>query len=152
MNRHSFGPWLLALSLFGCGPNAGDPVGPMSERPNLVVFPGGGNSPPSVAIVSPVDGELFPFASAAGAPVNLTANLADPDPFDTHSCAVDWEGIPSDGVVQEGDGSGTCTGAYTFPAPGVYTITVTVTDPFGESATDSVLIVVYDPSGGFVTG
>jgi hypothetical protein len=55
-------------------------------------------------------------------------------------------------VVDEADGAGTCTGSFLYDAPGVYTIRVTVTDPFGESASDSVLVVVYNPSGGFVTG
>lgn len=54
--------------------------------------------------------------------------------------------------MTEADGVGTCTGTNLYPVAGVYTITVTVTDPAGESASDDVMIVVYDPNGGFVTG
>ena len=34
----------------------------------------------------------------------------------------------------------------------MYTIDVTVTDDDGASGTASVMVVVYDPNGGFVTG
>jgi len=37
-------------------------------------------------------------------------------------------------------------------AVGVYTVTLTVTDPYGESDTCTAMVVVYDPSAGFVTG
>ncbi|MEZ4456908.1 MAG: hypothetical protein R2882_10220 [Gemmatimonadales bacterium] len=118
-----------------------------------LIFPGGNNSPPTVEIASPTDGQLFAFTSSAGAPVDLVADLTDPDPADTHTCSIDWEGATSDGTVDEADGTGTCTGSFVYDTPGVYTIAVTVADPLGEtSATDSVMIVVYDPSGGFVTG
>ncbi|MGE0442361.1 MAG: hypothetical protein AB7S39_17910 [Gemmatimonadales bacterium] len=127
-------------------------AGPDNNGVSPIVFPGGENSPPTVEISSPTDGQLFAFTSSAGAPVNLVATLADPDPADTHTCSIDWEGATSDGVVDEADGTGTCSGSYLYSTPGVYTIAVTVTDPFGETATDSVMIVVYDPSGGFVTG
>ncbi len=35
---------------------------------------------------------------------------------------------------------------------GVYTVTLTVTDPYGASDSCQAMLVVYDPSGGFVTG
>ncbi|MCC7134602.1 MAG: PKD domain-containing protein [Gemmatimonadales bacterium] len=124
---------------------------PTSPAPSFLVLPGE-NSPPTVEIVTPTEGQLFPFTSTAGAPVSLNANLADPDIGDVHTCVIDWEGATSDGVVTEADGTGTCTGSHVYATPGVYTIQVTVTDPLGESAVDSVMIVVYDPSGGFVTG
>jgi PKD repeat protein len=53
-----------------------------------------------------------------------------------------------------GDGS-TGNGAsanHTYQAAGIYTAKLTVTDSKGASATDSALVVVYDPSEGFVTG
>jgi len=41
---------------------------------------------------------------------------------------------------------------HAYTAPGIYTITVTVTDDDQHSATASVIAVVYDPAGGRVTG
>ncbi len=134
----------------GCNPDGGM-TDPVPVAPSLSVGGGGGNSPPTVEITAPTDGQLFALA-ATGAVVNLAANLTDPDRSDAHSCAIDWEGATSAGTVVEADGSGTCTGQYAYPAAGVYTIGVTVTDPLGESAYDEAMIVVYDPKGGFVTG
>jgi PKD repeat protein len=41
---------------------------------------------------------------------------------------------------------------YTPDEAGIFEATLTVTDPAGSSVTSTALIVVYDPSGGFVTG
>ena len=54
-----------------------------------------------------------------------------------------------------GDGSpSTSEGTHTYTEPGLYQVTVTVDDGDGgsDSTTTSAYIVVYDPSGGFVTG
>jgi len=40
----------------------------------------------------------------------------------------------------------------TCPETGIFDVSLTVTDPFGESDTDITSIVIYDPAGGFVTG
>jgi hypothetical protein len=140
---------LVVVAFVACAD--GGVVEPDGPRPDFIVFPGG-TAPPTVEIVTPTEGQLFPFTSPAGATVSLVANLADGDPDDTHTCAIDWELGTSDGSVVEAGGSGTCTGDFLYPTPGVYTIAVTVTDPAGESASDQVMIVVYDPRGGFVTG
>ena len=63
-----------------------------------------------------------------------------------------------------GDGTGnqagsvagvSCTGpGHTYASPGVYTVSVAVTDKDGATGSTQAtqFIVVYDPSGGFVTG
>jgi len=82
--------------------------------------------------------------------INAVVTFEDPDPGDSHTAEWDW-----------GDGS-TSTLAATLPsnsashiytAPGVYILSVTITDAAGASDTESFqYIVVYDPNGGFVTG
>jgi PKD repeat protein len=49
---------------------------------------------------------------------------------------------------------GSIAASYTYPSPGVYSITVTVTDKHNgsDAETTTSYVVVYDPSGGFVTG
>jgi len=37
-----------------------------------------------------------------------------------------------------------------FSTPGIYELTMTVTDPAGASDTDTTTVVVYDPNGGYV--
>ncbi|MGE0555958.1 MAG: hypothetical protein AB7R55_21220 [Gemmatimonadales bacterium] len=127
-----------------------EPTGPAGS-PSLIVFPGGDNSPPAVTITTPIDGQLVAMSGGV-ATVHLAADLTDPDVFDTHTCDIDWEAGTTAGLVEEADGAGICTGNFDYTTPGVYTIGVTVTDPLGETATDQVFVVVYDPTGGFVTG
>ena len=148
MSLRSILPIAALVTVIGC---SADPVAPNHLKPDLS-FGGGTNSPPTVHITAPAYGQLFGFTSPAGALVNLVATIGDPDTGDTHLCLIDWNGATSTGLVVESSGSGTCTGSNTYATPGVYTIRATVTDPSGASATDSVMIVVYDPSSGFVTG
>ncbi len=108
-----------------------------------------GNVPPSIAISAPLDGAIFPINSL----VNLNAAVSDPGANDDPlNCRVNWDdGV---GTVASGAGAngGTCSASKTFSATGVYTITAFVDDGDGAVASDTVMIVVYDPSAGFVTG
>ena len=60
--------------------------------------------------------------------------------------------------MTQGAGGGTVSDSYTFTAPGVYSVKLTVTDDDGGAGTATTvagleaLVVVYDPSAGFVTG
>jgi len=115
---------------------------------------GGGGTPTNVApqatISQPATGSLSQTAGAT----NLVAPFTDANPGDTHICSVDWNdgSAPVVGVVNENSGSGTCSASKNYAKAGVYTITVTVTDNGGLSGTATTMLIVYDPSAGFVTG
>ena len=89
-----------------------------------------------------------------GTAINASADFTDPGILDTHTAEFDWgDGTTSAGTVTESDGSGSVTGVHTYVTPGVYTITLTVTDNDGDSGQAVFqFVVVYDPEGGFVTG
>jgi len=109
-----------------------------------------GNVAPDLTITSPSAGNEFVVTTA----VDLSGAFSDQGTNDTHTCSIDWDdgAGPQAGTVSEAGGSGTCTGSQPFASAGVYSIQVTVTDDDGGSDTKSVMIIVYDPNAGFVTG
>ncbi len=87
--------------------------------------------------------------------ISVSSPFTDPGTLDTHTAV--WglgDGSISAGAVTEIDGSGTVTGGLTYNMAGIFTPKVTVTDKDGGIGTAIVAgyVVVYDPSGGFVTG
>jgi hypothetical protein len=78
----------------------------------------------------------------------------------THTGQWLFDSLSTPAVISEPTASrpGSVTGAYTFTSAGVYAVKMNVTDRSGATgsadAVDGVddLVVVYDPSGGFVTG
>ncbi len=107
------------------------------------------NSPPELAITSPAGGQLYALGNA----VNLQASFTDPNDSGIHTCITYWDdGSNSQGSVVESAGSGTCGASHNFSGAGVYTINTVLTDSQGAADTESVMVVVYDPDGGFVTG
>jgi hypothetical protein len=108
------------------------------------------NVDPTVgAIVIPTD----PIQIGVAVPVSVS--FTDPGTADTHTAVWNWDdSSTSVGSVTETDGSGSVTGSHTYSTPGIYTISVTVTDKDGGVGTSiaSTYIVIYDPNGGFVTG
>ena len=89
-----------------------------------------------------------------GTEVTISANFTDPGTLDTHTGTIDWgDGLVLPATVTETGGSGSVSGMHTYTMPGVYTLQVSVTDDDGGiGAYIFKYVVVYDPSGGFVTG
>lgn len=112
-----------------------------------VVAIGPDNQPPAL---SPITAPLDPVM--LGTLVEASAPLYDPNPGDTHEATWDWgDGTTSAGTIDEPNGL--VSGQHTYAEPGVYTISLTVTDAAGASDVETYqYIVVYDPEGGFVTG
>jgi probable HAF family extracellular repeat protein len=91
-----------------------------------------------------------------GSVVTASASFTDPGSVDTHTGQVQWDNgtslLPaSPGVNQTAK---TITASNSALASGVYTITLKVTDKDGDlgQSTASSYVVVYDPTGSFVTG
>jgi beta propeller repeat protein len=86
--------------------------------------------------------------------VDISADFTDPGILDTHTATIDWgDENSSPGVVTEVDGSGSVSGSHTYTIPGVYLVTLTITDDDGATASiTSEYVVVYDPTGAFVIG
>jgi hypothetical protein len=123
-----------------------------SLSPFIVV---GSNQPPAVtSIVLPSQ------PLALGSAASVSARFTDPNPTDTHSSTINWGTSTTAGLVTAeptATTAGTVTGQFTYGAPGVYTVGVTVSDGTASGSRSSGLdtpsyIVVYDPTGGFVTG
>lgn len=80
------------------------------------------------------------FAEASYTDVNLA------------SVEFDWgNGEVTSGTVDTG--SGMVYGNHVYPEPGLYDVTVTITDVCGKTATETFsYVVIYDPCAGHVTG
>jgi parallel beta-helix repeat protein len=82
--------------------------------------------------------------------MSISGTYTDPDDIEIHTAVWSWGDDSTSVGTAEG---GTATGSHTYDTAGVYTVTLTITDKGDESATMQYqYVVVYDPSGGFVTG
>ena len=105
------------------------------------------NLPPVVAALT------GPPLAIPGQSVSLAAMFTDPGTLDTHTASFNWgDGSTSAGTVTETNGSGSVAGSHVYGATGTYTVTLTVTDEAGASATSTFnetvtsSIYVLDPS------
>jgi hypothetical protein len=111
------------------------------------------NTPPIIISVNgPTD------AVPVGEYVTISADFTDADtPSDTHTCTISWGDGNFDTYVAVTEPTtsepGQCEAPHYYSEAGVYTVEVTVVDD--SEATDSdtfQFVVIYDPTGGFVTG
>src|SRR3989344_1828925 len=108
------------------------------------------NMKPSVGIIT---APINPVQ--VNTPIFASASFTDPGVVDTHIANWDWgDRITNDGTITESNGAGSVSDSHTYTAAGLYTITLIVTDKDGESKTSDPFqyVVVYEPSGGYVTG
>jgi hypothetical protein len=103
------------------------------------------NVAPSLSITAPENGSLY----VVNATVSLSASLTDPSSLDTLACSVDWADGTTAPVTCT---SGSFAASHVYSAAGVYIIQMTATDDDTGSDMKPVMVVVYDPSAGFVTG
>ncbi|HEX6130342.1 MAG TPA: PKD domain-containing protein, partial [Actinomycetota bacterium] len=112
------------------------------------------NVAPAVTITGPPSGSLY----RVGEPVTFNGSFTDPGTADTHTATWKLDGAPAAGTVTEAGGSGTVSLVTSFSTPGIYSVELEVTDDDGGVGTAATVdglpafVVVYDPSGGFVTG
>jgi Ca2+-binding RTX toxin-like protein len=105
-----------------------------------------------VPAAGPSTGPVAPVA--VGTSIEVETPFTDADPGDTHTATFAWgDGTSSAGVVSGSGSARSASGAHSYTTPGVYTVRVTIDDGNGGVAESLFeFVVVYDPSGGFVTG
>ncbi|HEY5600974.1 MAG TPA: hypothetical protein VIK81_02685 [Patescibacteria group bacterium] len=92
-------------------------------------------TPPTITINNPQSFAVLPV----GAVVDFTA--------------TDASGIASlTTTLSDGTTSQNITSGYVVNQAGVYDLTIQATDNFNNSSSQTIMFVVYDPGGGFVTG
>jgi uncharacterized protein len=102
--------------------------------------------------LGPITGPTDPVAISL--PVSISASFTDPGILDSHTAVITWgDGATSTGSIIESSGSGSVSDSHAFTTPGVYTISMTVTDKDGgiSNTATFVNVVIYDPNGGFAT-
>ncbi len=108
------------------------------------------NPNPIVSINGPASGSIFPV----GTNINFTGSFTD-NPG-TYSATWMFDSITVAGTVNQT--LKTASVSYSFTTPGVYSVSLTITDNCGGSGSANTVgtldafVVVYDPNGGFVTG
>ncbi len=113
------------------------------------------NPNPVVTLTGPAGGSLY----AVNTTVSFSATFTDAG-GGTHTGTWMFDELSMAATIVEPSGAtaGSASAAYTFTAPGVYKVRLTIDDSCGGSgAADQVngmelLVVIYDPSAGFLTG
>jgi len=106
------------------------------------------NVAPAIATLTGPVGPL-----ALGSIATIAADFTDPGSVDTHTCTFTWDDGQTTTVTASGTGDGSCSAPHTYTAPGVYTVGLEVVDKdTGKTSRPYEFVVIFDASGGFVTG
>ncbi|PHN02711.1 LamG-like jellyroll fold domain-containing protein [Flavilitoribacter nigricans] len=128
----------------------------------LTATDGAGKSTACSFAVTVEDNETAPVVEALSVPVDPVAlgntmsfigQFSDACEFDKHTAIWNWgDGTTSEATVDQD--ANTVGGSHLYALPGVYIVTLTVTDGAGNSGSLSGanFAVVYDPNGNYVTG
>jgi probable HAF family extracellular repeat protein len=89
-----------------------------------------------------------------GAPVDTTIGFATENSAANYDVAWSWGDGTNDRArgAQVSNGSGSARASHTYAAPGIYTVTATVTDQAGSSVRVARRVVVYAPAAGVLAG
>jgi flagellar hook capping protein FlgD/HYR domain-containing protein len=106
-------------------------------------------------ITGPISGASFKI----GTPVNFSGTFWDVA-GKTHTATWLFDNITTAGSVVEPSGfkNGTVNGTYTFTTPGVFKVTMNITDNQGSTSWVNTqgdmeaIVVIYDPSAGYTVG
>jgi ELWxxDGT repeat protein len=106
------------------------------------------NTPPTIGSFT-----LSPQPAATGTPVALLARVFD-TMGETHRALVDWgDGTTAIATETPAPGGVFVRALHVYTTPGLYPVTLTVTDAGGATATRTFRnAIVYDPAGPSVTG
>jgi uncharacterized delta-60 repeat protein len=121
----------------------------------LARYLGSGGVPipiPQPPVVGPI---TTPAPVLSGTPALVSASFTYNIPTDQHTAQWNWgDGMTSAGNVTETGGMGTVTGSHVYAAPGIYQVTLTVTDQSGASGSATAIpgVVVFNMLIGGITG
>jgi PKD repeat protein len=81
--------------------------------------------------------------------ISLSGFFTDPGWLDTHTATIDWgDGTIEPGLVTEEnnppDSTGNLTGSHKYIIPGIYTVTLVVTDDDGDTGIDTLTVTATD--------
>src|SRR5262249_16870445 len=109
----------------------------------------------STTVVPAITSVIGPGPLPLGSTATLTAYFSAPAGCDV-TCMFSWDdGSSNTSVNPSGTGNGSFTASppLTSLNPGVYAVTVTVTDSNNSTSAPTIqYVIIYDPNAGFVTG
>jgi hypothetical protein len=99
------------------------------------------NVPPVFGTTSQTAG-----AHAVGAGVTVNASFSDAGTHDTHSATVNWGDLSvSNATISEANGSGSLSATHAYAQPGLYTVSIVLSDDNGGTDTANVNVLVNAP-------